>query len=135
MALGVGTVDKQVLQKVLFDLRFGAKIGCKGPYRLPSRATNAPSAYEDGEKVTDAICDWVKKGFAFGPVDKDQVPAGAKLSGIMMRSKPDGSVRIILNLSSPAGRAVNEGIDSEDFPKTMSSTSKWFRALNKAGRF
>ena len=135
MALSVGTVDKQMLEKVLFDLRFGAKIGCKSPYRLPSRATNAPSAYEDGEKVTDAICDWVKKGFAFGPVDKDQVPAGAKLSGIMTRSKPDGSVRIILNLSSPAGKAVNEGISSEDFPTTMSSTSKWLRALNKAGRF
>ena len=52
----------------------------------------------------------------------------------MCRQKPNGSVRIILNLSSPLGACVNEGIDEREFPATMSSTTKWLRVLNKAGR-
>ncbi len=51
-----------------------------------------------------------------------------------MQAKPNGSVRIILNLSSPEGLSVNEGIDEKDFPATMSSTLKWIRVLNRAGR-
>ena len=134
LALEVSGVDRVALSKVIQDLRFGAKVGCKGLFRNPSKATNAPSAFADGEKVSDAICDWVAKGFVFGPVDLDEVPESAKFSGIMTRAKPNGSVRVILNLSSPKGAAVNEGIDAKDFPAIMSSTTKWVQALNKAGR-
>ena len=52
----------------------------------------------------------------------------------MCRPKPNGSVRIILNLSSPAGCSVNDGIDDKKFPATMSSTTNWLRVLNRAGR-
>jgi hypothetical protein len=58
----------------------------------------------------------------------------AKINGIMCRQKPNGSARIILNLSSPAGGCVNDGICSDDFPTTMSSTKLWLRVLDRAGR-
>ena len=51
----------------------------------------------------------------------------------MTKAKPNGSVRVILNLSAPVGRSVNEGIDNECFPATMSSTRKWLRILHRAG--
>ena len=126
--------DTKTLQKVYKDLKFGANIGCVGKFRLPSSATNAPSAFKNGPEVTDAIADWLTKGFAFGPVLPCEVPSTAKFSGIMTRPKPNGSVRIILNLSAPLGTSVNEGIDKEQFPVSMSSTSDWLRALHKAGR-
>ena len=63
-----------------------------------------------------------------------QVPEKAKFSGIMTRPKPNGSVRIILNLSAPLGRAVNEGINNNQFPTSMSSTTKWLRVLRRAGK-
>ena len=116
------------------ELKSGAKIGCVDPFRLPSRASNAPSAYEFGPHVTDAIADWTTKKFAYGPVPLHLVPCNAKFSGIMTKPKPDGSVRIILNLSAPLGSAVNEGISSNDFPTTMSSTTEWLRVLHRAGR-
>ena len=78
--------------------------------------------------------DWLKKGFAYGPVPLSQVPKEAKFNCLMTRDKPNGSVRIILNLSSPDGMSVNEGIRSEDFPTVMSSTTEWLRVLKKAGR-
>ena len=52
----------------------------------------------------------------------------------MTRDKPNGSVRVILNLSAPKGSSVNEGINTEEFPTSMASTAHWLRALNKAGR-
>ena len=61
------------------------------------------------------------------------MPAAAKISGIMCREKPNGSVRIILNLSAPKGISVNDGINNEDFPASMSSTQKWLEVLDRAG--
>ena len=133
-ALKLGFKDVGLLKKVAKDLIWGADIGCRGRFRRPGRSSNAPSAYEDGQKVSDAIGVWLQKGFAYGPVNMHEVPASAKFNGIMTRGKPNGSVRIILNLSSPKGDSVNEGICSDDFPAKMSSTSKWISSLWKAGR-
>ena len=127
--------DVNLAHTMCSDLKTGVNIGCKGIYRLPSRASNAPSAYEFGPHVSDAIADWLKKKFAYGPVPMHLVPPDAKFSGIMTKLKPDGSVRIILNLSAPLGSSVNEGINSDDFPTTMSSTTEWLRVLHRAGRF
>ena len=52
----------------------------------------------------------------------------------MVRPKPNGSVRVILNLSAPKGRSVNDGIDKKEFPATMSSTAAWLEVLDQAGR-
>ena len=70
----------------------------------------------------------------YGPVAAEDVPAAAKVNGIMCRPKPNGSVRIILNMSSPEGNCVNVGIDNSKFPAKMSSTKKWLKVINKAGR-
>jgi hypothetical protein len=56
------------------------------------------------------------------------------VNGILTRTKPNGSVRIILNLSAPKGFSVNDGINKEDFPASMSSTEAWLAVLNKLGR-
>ena len=133
-ALLAGYPDKLTLDKVYQDLKLGAKIGCSVEYRNPSSSSNAPSALQHGPQVTDSIADWITKGFVYGPVPLDQVPASAKFSGLMTRPKPNGSVRIILNLSSPKGSCVNEGINKDDFPASMSSTTDWLRVLHKAGR-
>lgn len=134
LAVEAGFHDTDLLNAICRDLDTGAVIGCVGPCRKPTRASNAPSAFEHGEKVTDAIADWLSKGFCYGPVPISKVPANAKFSGIMTRPKPSGAVRIILNLSAPDGCSVNDGINSSDFPAVMSSTTKWLQALNRAGR-
>ena len=134
LALEHGFQDITTLGKILKDLRQGAVIGCTGKFRGPTKASNAPSAFMDGRKVTDAICSWIHSGFCYGPVDIADVPATGKFSGIMTRPKPNGSVRIILNLSAPEHCSVNKGIDASEFPTVMSSTTKWLVALNRAGR-
>lgn len=127
-------VQSPLIPLVLNDLRHGAALGCRGDARNPTRSSNAPSAFEFGRETTDAIATWVQKGFVYGPVSKSEVPAGAKINGIMCKLKPNGAVRVILNMSSPKGRSVNDGIRKEDFPAPMSSTTRFLRILIKAGR-
>ena len=134
IAMGVGTSDPQRLALVCRDLTVGADIGCRGAFREASRSGNAPSALEFPREVTDAVASWVAAGFAVGPFSPAATPAGVKINGIMTRPKPNGAVRIILNLSAPRGAAVNEGIDLAEFPATMSSTGKWLAVLTAAGR-
>ena len=69
----------------------------------------------------------------YGPVPLNEIPGEAKVNGIMCRPKPDGSVRVILNMSAPKGCSVNDGIDNTLFPAEMSSTQKWLAVLDKAG--
>ena len=128
-----GLIDDN-FRTVLTDIRQGAVLGCRGEPRLPTRSSNASSSFEFGAQVTDAIASWVKKGFVHGPVMPAEVPKSAKVNGIMCREKPNGSVRIILNLSAPKERGVNKGIRKEEFPAEMSSTQKFLEVLARAGR-
>jgi hypothetical protein len=134
LAWAVGYNQLELLEKVCKDLSDGADIGCKGDARNPTFSSNAPSALEFKEQVTDSIADWVTSGFAAGPFPPEQRPPTAKVNGMMCRQKPNGSARIILNFSAPKGACVNDGIRSDDFPTTMSSTKKWLEVLDKAGR-
>jgi hypothetical protein len=121
-------------EKVIGWLAGGASIGCEGECRAASVSKNTKGAYANGPQVSDAIASWVKQGYAFGPVEEEEVPAGAKINSILTRAKPNGAVRIILNLSAPKGLSVNDGIDIEQFPASMSSTEAWVAVLNKVGR-
>jgi hypothetical protein len=87
----LGCHDLERLQRVSDRLQNGADIGCRGQFRSATVSTNAPSAYQYGPEVTDAIAAWVEKGFAYGPVTRRQVPPGAKINRIMVRPKPNGS--------------------------------------------
>ena len=134
LSIALGTSDPDALAVVCRNLEGGAEIGCVGAFREPSVSTNAPSAFEYPVEVTDAVASWVEKKFVYGPVKREQVPAGVKISGIMCRPKPNGSARVILNLSAPLGKSVNEGIDAKRFPAVMGSTKRWVRIMRRAGR-
>jgi len=129
-----GCEDWDRLFRVCQDIRYGADIGCTGIGRMPTVARNAKSAVKFGQQVSDAVADWLEKGFAAGPFLEEQVPEGAKINSILCREKPNGAVRIILNLSAPEGISVNDGINKEDFPAIMSSTNMWLEVLHKAGQ-
>jgi len=133
LATAAGVRDKAALEAACRDLEEGADIGCRGGCRNGSFSGNAPSAYEYGAEVTDAIAGWVKKGIVAGPFSPEKRPQGVKINGIMCRPKPNGTARVIMNLSAPAGRSVNDGITTEEFPATMGSTTQWLGILRKAG--
>ena len=67
MAIDTGFKDIDLLNTVCNDLKVGADIGCSAEYRAASTSTNAPSSYNQGEKVSDAICEWLDQGYAIRP--------------------------------------------------------------------
>ena len=78
---------------------------------------NLRSALDQEELVTEAILKEVVRGHTSGPFPYPPFPH-THCSPIGAAPKPDGSVRLILDLSSPRGDAVNDGISKEEFSCT-----------------
>ena len=65
LALAHGYKDYEQLDKVVGWLKNGADIGCHPLFRKPSKAKNSDSCFADGEKISDALADWIEKGFSY----------------------------------------------------------------------
>jgi hypothetical protein len=63
-----------LLEQIVKDIKHGASIGVNKECQIPSTATNAPSAIEEGEKVSDELASWIAKGFVVGPLKKRGSP-------------------------------------------------------------
>ena len=137
-AMRAGHPDLGTVQEICRDLRRGCDLGTRGVNLCPSTSSNAPSAYEYGDRVTDSIVDGIRSGIMMGPMTKEEIPfqeKGIKVNGIMVTIKPNGSARVILNMSKGFPFSVNEGMrNDERFEVSMSSTNKWLRVMHKAGR-
>ena len=130
LAEGVGVADMETVQAVANDILFGCdlKVGDNCP---PSRSTNAPSAKNNGYKVTDALASWVKSKIVCGPFDT--CPNKAVVNGLMTRPKPNGSIRIIVNQSAPEKKSVNDFVDKKAYPSYMGGVKELLRAINYCG--
>ena len=125
-----------LMRDICNDIKHGASLGVNTDCQVPSKATNAPSAMEEGEKVSDELASWIAKGLVVGPLDKTELPfKQVKISGLMTKTKPNGSVRPILNFSRGDPKSLNEGINKKDFPAKMSSTEEWLRILIRCGKY
>ena len=68
MADRAGYQDIDRLGRVCHRLENGAEIGCRGRGRLSTEHHNADSAYEYGDRISDALQDWVVQGICAGPL-------------------------------------------------------------------
>ena len=92
----------------------GFSLGFQGQV-LPGIQKNLRSASQHKEGVTEAIMKEVRRGHIAGPFLSPPLPHlhCSPLGGV---PKPDGTIRLILNLSAPHnGSSVNEGIDKESY--------------------
>ena len=90
------------LEQVCKRLKEGADIGCVGPARRPKVGENGQSAFMYGDRVCDALAEMIKDGIMAGPLDEEEIPwEDITVSPIMVRLKPNGKARIIINLSHP----------------------------------
>ena len=127
---------KAILGNVVTDLREGALLGVPEEDRIESRSTNAASAIESGQEVTDALIGWLHKGHAIGPFDQGDTPfEKIRISGLMCKLKPNGQARIICNMARGEPSAINDSIDKNNYPTSMSSTRAWIRIMIRCGRY
>ena len=76
---------------------------------------NNKSARDDPDGVSKAIVKEVQRGHTAGPFPQPPFPH-CHVSPVGADPKPDGSCRLLLDLSQPAGDSVNEAIDKDEFP-------------------
>ena len=117
------------LDLVMDWLENGVSLGCnKASARMPTERPNMASSYEWGEMMTDTIQSWCAMGIAAGPYTRAELEARGwkiKINPMQVRVKPNGKLRIILDLSAPHLQeweeklglpgSVNSGINKDDF--------------------
>ena len=144
MAEEAGYKDMNHFKFVSNYLTNGAKIGCEGEGRWPTRGRNDPSVSTHGWEIADEILTWIDMGICVGPLKIDELPfEDFSVSPLSTRMKPNGRVRLILDLTYPHTRgiklgmgipmSVNSGIDTDLFKTEMSSTTLWLNSLRCGG--
>ena len=89
----------------------GFSIGYNGPF-TPGQCRNLLSARSQPAAVSSAIAKEVNRGHTAGPFESSPF-ASLHCSPLGAVPKKDGSHRLILDLSSPRGSSINEGISPD----------------------
>ena len=138
------------LDITLDNLKKGVDIGVEVPEaRLETdRGENYDSVYQFGEEFTDTLQSWVKEKIVAGPFTKEELKERGidkfKVIPVQVRPKPNGKLRIILDLSWPHLKkkemkpgvplSVNSGIMKSKFPARMAGTKDILKRLAECGR-
>jgi hypothetical protein len=128
--------DMGTVLEISRDLKHGCDLGTRGEYLCPSTSSNAPSAFEYGDRVTDYIVDGIKIGIVMGPMRKMEIPfESVKVNELMVKLKDNGVARNCMNMSRGDPFCANNGMfNDERFEVTKSTTKEWLVSLHSAGR-
>ena len=110
----------------------GFRLGFLGQIST-GREKNNLSAGKNIEAVSKAILKELNRGHSVGPFSSPPFQ-NFHCSPLGAVPKKDGSTRIILDLSSPSGSSVNEGIPSEFFSVKYSSFDDAVSMVREVGR-
>ena len=127
-----GHPDQQIVNYVLTGLRAGFDLGFNGT-RKPIFRTNNKSARENPSEVTKAIHKELARGHTAGPFPFPPFPVN-HISPLGATPKPDGSYRLVLDLSQPDGDSVNDGIDKTEFPTQYTHFDKATDMVRRLGK-
>ena len=126
--------NRERVKYVVSGLRWGFDIGFVGDFQdRNTRPNNLLSARNNVDKVSHAIKKEVQRKHTSGPFP-EQPFFNTHCSPVGSAPKPDGSVRLILDLSSPRGDAVNEHIDQTQFSCSYSKFDDAVDIVRKLGR-
>ena len=110
---------------ILNGVRNGFCIGFDRGVQCVPAAANMHSALDNAEVVHEYLKKEVSVGCVLGPDSPDRAPGGTQLSpfGVILKSNQPGKWCLIVVLSSPDGRSVNDGIEAISVPCTY--TRSW----------
>ena len=113
----------------------GFRVGYFHPRRLKSTLRNKPSAYLHPEVVDSYLANEVSFGRVAGPFDHPPLP-GLHISsfGVIPKKGQPGKWRLIVDLSSPHGSSVNDGISAKDFTMQYIHVDHIIRMVTQLGR-
>ena len=124
--------DNAWVARLLEGLRHGVRLGYTGP-RSPTRARNLPSAFTHPEAIDTEQAKECAAGRIHGPFREPPFP-NLHCSGLGAVPKKDGRWRMILHLSAPAGRSINDHISQDDYSLHYTSIDDAIRILLQLGK-
>ncbi len=100
--------------ELLSGISQGFRVGFKATSKLRSAKTNFPSVQHHSEVVKKYLDAELALGRMLGPFDPQQLP-GVHISsfGVIPKQHQVGRWRLIVDLSSPEGASVNDGIPTQ----------------------
>ena len=131
-ALLRGHPRRALVRHLWSGFMFGFALGYRGPVTA-ARPRNLLSARSRRSAVTVAVALEVSRGHTAGPFVRPPFrlfhcsPLGAAV-------KPDGSVRLVLDLSSPRGASVNSSISREEFAVRYTSVDAAVDIVRRLGK-
>ena len=131
-SLVASCTDHVLRDYVLHGFRFGFDTGFRG-LATASRPKNLRSALAIPDAVTTAINLEISRGHTAGPFREPPFPL-LHCSPLGAAPKKDGTARLILDLSSPRGTSVNDGIDKTGFSVRYSRFDDGVRMVRQIGR-
>ena len=124
--------DEDRVERVLHGLKHGYDIGFRGEFKETFPKNNA-SAFRHKHLLSASVDKEVARQHTAGPflhppfVRNHISPLGADI-------KPDGTARLIMDLSQPKGESINEHISKEDFPTNYVHFDVATTLVRKMGR-
>ena len=119
--------DRRLCDMVVSRFLSGADIGYRGG-PAGRFCPNNRSATMRPDAVSRAIQAEIERGHTYGPFRSPPLP-DFRVNPLSARDKPDGSVRLLLDMSQPAGIAVNDGISREEFTVQYTSVDEAVRLI------
>lgn len=119
---------------VLDGLREGFKLGFDSPCPLRSGSRNKPSAFQHPRVIDEYLANEVRLGRVAGPFSRPPIPSLHVSSfGVIPKRGQAGKWRLIVDLSSPRGASVNDGINPESFTLQYIRVDTIIRMVAKFG--
>ncbi|XP_065185742.1 uncharacterized protein LOC135816471 [Sycon ciliatum] len=114
-------------------MQYGFRIGSSRPIASSVMSPNHPSACACPAEVTTHLLTCCDRGETAGPFASPPFPH-MHISGLGAIPKSNGKLRIIHDLSSPAGLSVNDGISRDEFSLQYETVDTAISLIMQAGR-
>ena len=120
---------------VLNGLRHGFRLGFQQHHTLKPAKRNKDSAINNPQVIDSYLENEVRRQRVAGPYDSPPIPDLQISSfGVIPKRGQPGKWRLIVDLSSPRGLSVNDGIDREEFTLQYVKVEQIVRMISSLGR-